>query len=116
MVAAVTSQGLKLYNLDMQEKLQKETFQLVNDFPEIKVCEIAKFSPLTGNLLAVVQPKGVHVFEVATRKQLHFFERNNVASIEWSPLEHFLITCDSDPTKVSQAQQKNLIIWDITNG
>lgn len=51
---------------------------MVNDFPEIKVCEIAKFSPMTGNLLAVVQPKGVHILEVASRKQLHFFERVGV--------------------------------------
>jgi uncharacterized protein with WD repeat len=84
------------------------------DFPEIKVCELAKFSPLTGNMLAVAQPNGVHVFEVASSKELFFFERSGVASIEWSPLEHYLITCDNDPTKAQQS--KNLIMWDIRDG
>lgn len=59
----------------------------MTDFPEIKGGEIAKFSPLTGNLLAVAEPNGVHVFEVASCKELFFFERSGVASIEWSPLE-----------------------------
>ena len=76
--------------------------------------DIVIFSPLTGQYLAGVEPSGVHVFDVASKQEKHYFAGAGVASVEWSPLESYLITCAKDPTKA--AQSKNLTIWDVESG
>lgn len=56
----------------------------------------------------------MHVIDVPTSKKLHYMQRNGVASIEWSPLENYLITCEKDPNK--PVQSKNLLVWDVQTG
>lgn len=76
--------------------------------------EYAKFSPLTGTLLAIVEPAGVHLIDMSTSEERHFLARPGVASLEWSPLETHLITCEKDPAL--PVQSENLIVWDVETG
>lgn len=86
----------------------------LDGFPAVPTAEIAKFSPVTGQYLAVVEPSGVHVIDVVSQQVKHYIEKAGVASIEWSPQESYLITCAKDPTKSVQSQ--NLSIWDVQSG
>ncbi len=80
MLAAVTNEGLKVYALACGAS-SKEDLTEVKGMPSMPTAEIAKFSPLTGKLLAVVEPLGVHVIDVSTMKERHFFKKSGVASL-----------------------------------
>lgn len=97
-LAAVSNEGLKLYSLQCATSTA-DTLISLDGFPSVPTAEIAKFSPLTGQYLAVVDPSGVHIIDVASQKVKHTIAGAGVGSIEWSPQESYLITCAKDPTK-----------------
>ena len=80
MLAAITNEGLKVFALACGA-YSKEDLIEVKGMPSMPTAEIAKFSPLTGKLLAVVEPQGVHVIEVLTMKEKKFFPKVGIASL-----------------------------------
>jgi len=112
-LAAVTDEGLKAYRLTCGAASKEELTELAG-FPAIPTAEHAKFSPLTGKFLAIVEPAGVHLIDMSTSKERSFLAQAGVASLEWSPLETHLITCAKDPTTPSQSE--NLVVWDVETG
>ena len=70
-LATVTNEGLKMFSLQCATSTADALIAL-EGFPELPTAEIAKFSPLTGKYLAVVEPSGVHVIDVASQQVKHY--------------------------------------------
>jgi hypothetical protein len=48
--------------------------------------------------LAIVDVSGVHVIEMKSKNVIASLKRKGVVSLEWSPKETFLITCEKPKT------------------
>jgi len=73
--------------------------------------ELAKFSPLNGKSLAVVDTAGIHLVDVESKKRRLFIERRGIIALEWSPRENFVISCEKQKEGL-----KNLNVWDANTG
>jgi uncharacterized protein with WD repeat len=60
--------------------------------------------------LAIVDVSGIHVIEMKSKNVITSLKRKGVVSLEWSPKETFLITCEKPKTN---PDFNNLNIWKI---
>jgi len=110
---ALSNEGPCIYNLDCSntanenEKLVKE-----DDFPKFSGADIAKFSPINGKLVAVVDAKGIHLVDVSTKKISVFIERTGISALEWSPQGTYVISCE----RIRAGVKNNLIVWNASTG
>jgi len=72
-------------------------------YPAYPGAEIARFSPVNGKTIAVVDFSGVHFVDVESKKERLFVERKGIISMEWSPMETYVITCEK-----AKKDEKNL--------
>jgi len=63
-------------------------------YPEYLTAEIAKFSPIHGQSLAVVDNVGIHLVDIASKQERLFIQRKGIIALEWSPKESYLISCE----------------------
>lgn len=83
---ALTNNGPLLYTLDCSNtNEQVEQLKRDEDFPSYPKAEIAKFSPKTGRLLAIVDIFGIHILDIQEKALIHFIEKKGITSLEWSP-------------------------------
>lgn len=80
-------------------------------YPAYPGAEIAKFSPTSGQTIAVIDFSGIHLVDVDSKKERLFIEKKGIISMEWSPLDTFVVTCE----KLKQ-NEKNLQIWNAATG
>jgi uncharacterized protein with WD repeat len=92
--------------MDVMETIEKE-----QEFYHFPGAEIAKFSPIDGKYLAVVDFVGIHIIEVETKQELLKIEKKGIIALEWSPLSSFVISCIKH-----KEGQNNLELWDSKTG
>ena len=63
-------------------------------FPEYLTADIAKFSPINGASLAIVDHIGIHIVDVESKKELLKIERKGIIALEWTPKETYVISCE----------------------
>ena len=113
-LVALSNLGPSIYTLDCSNASQAETLIKEDGYPQYPRAEIAKFSPISGKTLAVVQPSsGIYLVDVESKKQILYIERKGVIAMEWSPKETYLITCEKFKTGTTE---NNLCLWDVKNG
>ena len=93
-LVALSNEGPHIYNLDCSnttnenEKLTRE-----DGYPSYPRADIAKFSPINGKQLAVVDSEGIHIVDVASKKEIVTIERKGIVSLLWSPKGTYVISC-----------------------
>lgn len=90
----------------MHETLTKEL-----GFPQYLSADIAKFSPINGASLAVVDRIGIHIVDIETKKERLTIERKGIIALEWTPKETYVISCEKQ-----KPNEKNLRVWDSKTG
>lgn len=106
-LVALSNKGVHVYTLDCSnEQLIKE-----EGFPSFPGAELAKFSPIAGKSLAVVDLTGIHVIDVESKQERLKIEKKGIIAIEWSPNESYLISCEKQ-----KENTKNLNVWDAKTG
>ena len=80
-------------------------------YPAYPGAELAKFSPKSGQTIAVADFSGIHLVDIDTKEERLYIERKGIISMEWSPLDTFIVTCE----KLKQ-NEKNLQVWDSKTG
>lgn len=80
-------------------------------YPEYPGSELAKFSPIAGKSLAVVDHFGIHIVDIASKQERLFIEQRGILALEWSPKESFVISCEKQKEGF-----KNLQVWDANTG
>lgn len=110
-LVTLSNEGVSLFQLnpntiDVMETLQKE--EGMHHYPG---AEIAKFSPIYGKHLAVVDFAGIHIIDVESKQELRIIEKKGIIALEWSPKGTFLITC----TKFKEGSN-NLEVWSAETG
>jgi len=88
-----------------------ETLTKEEGFPKYLTADIAKFSPINGSKLAVVDNIGIHIIDVETKKVLLDIERRGIIALEWTPKETYVISCEKQ-----KPGEKNLRVWDTKTG
>ena len=73
--------------------------------------EIAKFSPIMGASLAVVDHIGIHIVDVESKKERLLIERRGIIALEWTPKETYVISCEKQ-----KPNENNLRVWDAKTG
>jgi WD40 repeat protein len=110
-LVTLSNEGVNLYQLnpnsmDVMETLLKE--EGMHHYPG---AEIAKFSPIDGRHLAVVDFAGVHIVDVVSKQELRIIEKKGIIAMEWSPKGSYVITC----TKFKEGGN-NLEVWSAETG
>ena len=68
-LVALSNLGPSIYTLDCSDASQAETLIKEDGYPQYPRAEIAKFSPISGKTLAVVQPSsGIYLVDVESKK------------------------------------------------
>jgi len=62
--------------------------------------------------LAVADNTGVHMVDIASKKERLFIERKGIIALEWSPKENYVISCE----KQRKDGEHNLYLWNATDG
>lgn len=62
-----------------------ETLEKEEGLPKYAGAEIAKFSPVNGKYLAVVDFVGIHIINVESKEVIKKFEMKGIIALEWSP-------------------------------
>jgi hypothetical protein len=84
-----------VYSLDCSNTTtSNEVLTKEEGFPEYLTADIAKFSPINGANLAVVDHIGIHIVDVESKKELLKIERKGIIALEWTPRETYVITCE----------------------
>ena len=84
-----------MYSLDCSNTTtSNEVLTKEEGFPEYLTAVIAKFSPINGANLAVVDHIGIHIVDVESKKELLKIERKGIIALEWTPRETYVITCE----------------------
>jgi len=81
------------------------------DYPQYPSADIAKFSPVNGGSLAVVDRIGIHIVDVETKQERLTIERKGIIALEWTPRETYVISCEKQ-----KPNEKNLRVWDAKTG
>ena len=110
-MVALTHEGPRIYSLDCQSSQEVETLTKEEGFPKYLTADIAKFSPINGSKLAVVDNIGIHIIDVETKKVLLDIERRGIIALEWTPKETYVISCEKQ-----KPGEKNLRVWDTKTG
>ncbi len=87
-----------------------------NAFPSFPSAYVARFSPFSGKQLAIVDEIGIQFINASTGKMEHMIAKHNgtcnsISTIEYSPRDTYLITCE----KHVQGEN-NLIVWNSQTG
>lgn len=53
--------------------------------PEFPLCTMARFSPKTGNICAIVDAEGLHFVDTRTGLQTIMLANPSYVALEWSP-------------------------------
>jgi len=61
--------------------------------------------------LAVVDSVGIHIVDVASKKEVVTIERKGITALLWSPRGTYVISCEK-----LKGNDKNLKIWNPTTG
>lgn len=64
-------------------------------------------------MLAVVDPDGIYVIDLPSKKVSFKIDCKNIASLEWSPMDTYLIGCEKN---IQNPKSNNLYIWETTSG
>jgi hypothetical protein len=111
-LVALSNQGPQIYTLDCSSNgASIETLTKDQGYPEYLTADIAKFSPINGASLAVVDHIGIHVIDMETKKERCTIERKGIIALEWTPRETYLISCEKQ-----KKDEKNLRVWDAKTG
>lgn len=62
--------------------------------------------------MAVVDNTGIHMVDIASKKERLFIERKGIIALEWSPKENYVISCE----KQRKDGEHNLCLWNSTDG
>ena len=81
------------------------------DYPEYPGAELAKFSPIDGKTLAVVDFQGIHLVDIESKKEVLYIAKKGIIALEWSSLETYVISCEKYKEGI-----KNLNVWDAKTG
>jgi uncharacterized protein with WD repeat len=114
-LVALSNEGPSVYTLDCSNcsgnSTQAETLTKEEGYPAYPGAELARFSPVHGKSIAVVDFSGVHFVDVESKKERLFVERKGIISMEWSPMETYVVTCEK-----ARANERNLQVWDAKTG
>ena len=91
---ALSKDGPQIFTLDCAQNGPSETLKLEEGYPMYLTAEFAKFSPVHGKTLAVVDHYGVHFVDIETKCELVCVDRAGILAMEWSPQESYVITCE----------------------
>ena len=109
-LVAHCNKGPAIYNLNVNGS-EIETLVKEEGYPEYPGAELAKFSPINGKTLAVVNFKGINLVDIESKKEVLHIPKKGVIALDWSPLENFVISCEK-----YKEGQKNLSVWDAKTG
>jgi len=93
-LVALSNRGPHMFSLNCSNPNQTETLIKEEGYPEYLTAEIARFSPIHGQTLAVVDNVGIHLVDIASKKEKLFIQRKNIIALQWSPKESYLISCE----------------------
>jgi hypothetical protein len=94
-LVALSNEGPQVYTLACSgNSSQAETLTREEGYPSYPGAEIARFSPLNGKSIAIVDFSGVHFVDVESKAERLFVERKGIISMEWSPRETYVLTCE----------------------
>jgi uncharacterized protein with WD repeat len=110
-LVTLSNEGVHLYQVKTNAQDTIETIIKIEELDNYQGAEIAKFSPIHGKFLAVVDHRGIHIIDVETKEVLMIIEKRGIISLEWSPKSTFVISC----TKCKEGSN-NLNVWDVTSG
>lgn len=111
-LVALTNEGPQIYSMDCQNTTtQAETLTKEDGYPQYLTADIAKFSPINGQSLAVVDHIGIHVIDIETKKERLTIERKGIIALQWTPRETYLVSCEKQ-----KPNEKNLRVWDAKTG
>lgn len=101
-----------MYSLDCSNTTSShEVLTKEQDFPEYLTADIAKFSPINGSKLAVVDHIGIHIVDVESKKEVLKIDRKGIIALEWTPKETYVISCEKQ-----KPNENNLKVWDAKTG
>jgi WD40 repeat protein len=113
----LAKEGGRVYKVEPSND-QSKFPQLTPDsaFPSFPTAYVARFSPFSGKQLAVVDEIGIQFINASTGKVEHMIAKHNgtcnsISTIEYSPRDTYLITCE----KHVQGEN-NLIVWNSQTG
>lgn len=77
-LVALSNEGPQMFTLDCSNPNQREALEQEQGYPEYPTATLASFSPSHGNTLAVTDDAGVHLVDVASKKERLFIERKGI--------------------------------------
>lgn len=111
-LVALSNRGPQLFSLNCSNPNQTETLVKDEGYPEYLTAEIARFSPIHGQTLAVVDNAGIHLIDIASKQERLFIKRKGVIALQWSPKESYVISCE----KQRKDGEQNLCVWNAADG
>jgi len=110
-LVTLSNDGVHLYKLKTNDAKTMESLEQEEGFSNYPGAEIAKFSPLDGKHLAVVDQAGIHIVDVSSKQEIMTMERRGIIALEWSPRGSFVMSC----TKCKEGSN-NLNLWHAQTG
>ena len=84
-----------MFSLDCSNTTtSNEVLTKEEDFPEYLTADIAKFSPINGASIAIVDHIGIHIVDVESKKEMLKIEMKGIIALEWTPKETYVISCE----------------------
>ena len=112
-VMALSDKGPQIYTFNCSNQVELETLTKDEGYPEFYAVEIAKFSPLNGGTIAVVDPFGMYLVDVNSKQLRLKIDRPGIVDMQWTPRENYIVTCDKYKAGTNE---KNLVIWSAKTG
>ena len=105
--------GATFFRLQEETKDGKIVGTLLEDkqFPRFQSATIAKFTHYAGQQAVIVDEIGLHFIDMNTGKERLQIVKPGVSTLEFSPRDTYLITCEK-----YQQGEKNLILWNAQTG
>jgi len=91
---ALSNRGPHIFSLNCSNPNQTESLVRDDGYPEYLTAELARFSPIHGQTLAVVDNVGIHLVDIATKQERLVIQRKGIIALEWSPKESYLLSCE----------------------